>query len=196
MISHADSSEGPFSGADAAIIAEAFRKALRRPDIAGPIEEGSPKSQEQHRPLSREREEGQRDIRSVEQLAPRPASVYSPNHGSSVLSHGDSLEQPFLGADAVRMADAFRKALRKPDFAGPIGDSLEGQEQKEHRLVSRELAEEGRDIVGYAEQRRRQRQGYSLLTSPGNQLTIPSSFFLGLQGPCMLMQNVLHFCLK
>ena len=141
VISHADSSEGPFSGADATIIAEAFRKALRRPDIAGPIEEGSPKSQEQHRPLSREREEGRRDIRSVEQLAPRPASVYSPNYGSSVISHGDSLEQPFLGADAVRMADAFRKALRKPDFPGPIeGDNLEGQEQKEHRLVSRELA--------------------------------------------------------
>ena len=46
------------------------------------------------------------------------------------------------------MADAFRKALRKPDFAGPIeeGDGPEGQEQKEHQLLSRELAEEGRDI--------------------------------------------------
>lgn len=48
------------------------------------------------------------------------------------------------------MADAFRKALRKPDFAGRTieeGDSPDGQEeQKEHLLLSRELAEEGRDI--------------------------------------------------
>jgi hypothetical protein len=43
------------------------------------------------------------------------------------------------------MADAFRKALRKPDFAGRTieeADSPEGEEQ----LLSRELAEEGRDI--------------------------------------------------
>ncbi|KAH9179326.1 hypothetical protein EDB89DRAFT_2160830 [Lactarius sanguifluus] len=81
-------------------------------------------------------------------VAPHPASVYSPNDGSSMISHAHSTETPFSGADAAIMADAFRKALRKPDFAGPIeeGDSPEGQEQKEHRLLSRELAEEGRDI--------------------------------------------------
>jgi hypothetical protein len=81
--------------------------------------------------------------------APRPASVYSPNDGSSMISHSHSAETPFSGADAAIMADAFRKALRKPDFAGRTieeGDSPEAQEQKEHRLLSRELAEEGRDI--------------------------------------------------
>jgi hypothetical protein len=79
----------------------------------------------------------------------RPASLYSPNDGSSMISHAHSTDTPFSGADAAIMADAFRKALRKPDFAGrPIeeGDSPESQEQKEHRLLSRELAEEGRDI--------------------------------------------------
>jgi hypothetical protein len=81
-------------------------------------------------------------------VAPHPASVYSPNDGSSMISHAHSSETPFSGADAAIMADAFRKALRKPDFAGPIeeGDSPEGQEQKDNRLLSRELAEEGRDI--------------------------------------------------
>ncbi|KAF8272008.1 hypothetical protein EI94DRAFT_1697803 [Lactarius quietus] len=81
-------------------------------------------------------------------VAPHPASMYSPNDGSSMISHAHSSETPFSGADAAIMADAFRKALRKPDFAGPIeeGDSPDGQEQKEHRLLSLELAEEGRDI--------------------------------------------------
>ncbi|KAN0123491.1 hypothetical protein V8E52_002823 [Russula decolorans] len=77
----------------------------------------------------------------------RPASLSSPNDGSSTISH--STETPFSGADAAIMADAFRKALRKPDFVGRTieeGDSPESQEQKEHRLLSRELAEEGRDI--------------------------------------------------
>ncbi len=65
--------------------------------------------------------------------------------GSSTISRGS---EPFSGADAAIMAEAFRKALRKPDFADrPIeGDSPEGQEQKERRSLSREPAEEGRDI--------------------------------------------------
>lgn len=81
--------------------------------------------------------------------APRPASLYSPNDGSSMVSHAHSTDTPFSGADAAIMADAFRKALRKPDFAGGTieeGDSPESQEPKEHQLLSRELAEEGRDI--------------------------------------------------
>lgn len=55
---------------------------------------------------------------------------------------------PFSGADAAIMADAFRKALRKPDFAGrPVdeGESPENADRKEE-LLNRELAEEGRDI--------------------------------------------------
>ncbi len=82
--------------------------------------------------------------------APRPASLSSPNDGSSMISHAHSSETPFSGADAAIMADAFRKALRKPDFVGRTieeGDSPEAQEeQKENLLLSRELAEEGRDI--------------------------------------------------
>jgi hypothetical protein len=81
--------------------------------------------------------------------AARPASFSSPNDGSSMTSHAHSSETPFSGADAAIMADAFRKALRKPDFVGGTieeVDTPEGQEQKEHLLLSRELAEEGRDI--------------------------------------------------
>ena len=66
-----------------------------------------------------------------------------------MVSHAHSTDTPFSGADAAIMADAFRKALRKPDFAGGTieeGDSPESQEPKEHQLLSRELAEEGRDI--------------------------------------------------
>jgi hypothetical protein len=80
--------------------------------------------------------------------AHRPASL-SPNDGSSMISHTHSTETPFSGADAAIMADAFRKALRKPDFVGGTieeVDTPEVQEQKEHLLLSRELAEEGRDI--------------------------------------------------
>jgi hypothetical protein len=47
------------------------------------------------------------------------------------------------------MADAFRKALRKPDFNGsPVeeGDSPDSQQANTGELMSRELAEEGRDI--------------------------------------------------
>lgn len=49
------------------------------------------------------------------------------------------------------MADAFRKALRKPDFAGrPVeeGESPEhdNPEANEDELLNRELADEGRDI--------------------------------------------------
>jgi hypothetical protein len=48
------------------------------------------------------------------------------------------------------MADAFRKALRKPDFAGrPVeeGESPENNpEANEDELLNRELADEGRDI--------------------------------------------------
>jgi len=49
------------------------------------------------------------------------------------------------------MADAFRKALRKPDFAGrPVeeGESPENDnpEANEDVLLNRELADEGRDI--------------------------------------------------
>ncbi|KAJ4481953.1 hypothetical protein J3R30DRAFT_3285633 [Lentinula aciculospora] len=69
-ISHGGSAGegGPFSGADAAIIANAFRTMLRKPDFAdAPVEEGeSPDSQDRGRvELNRELAEEGRDIRSV-----------------------------------------------------------------------------------------------------------------------------------
>ncbi|KZV62465.1 hypothetical protein PENSPDRAFT_591369 [Peniophora sp. CONT] len=92
------------------------------------------------------------------------ASVHSPQRDdASLASHsqsgGHSMNDPglFSGADAAIMADAFRKVLRKPDFAGrPIeeGDSPDSQEAPAsgegpagtNRLMNWELAEEGRDI--------------------------------------------------
>lgn len=77
-------------------------------------------------------------------------SAVSPD-GASVTSHANSAgDGPFSGADAAIMADAFRKALRKPDFAGePVeeGDSPDVHEDRnEDDIMNRELAEEGRDI--------------------------------------------------
>lgn len=63
-------SDGPFSGADAAVMAEAFRTTLRQPDFAGrPVEEGdSPDAiaerQESQLLAQRLAEEG-KDLRSV-----------------------------------------------------------------------------------------------------------------------------------
>ena len=81
---------------------------------------------------------------SQQQLAPsmtHDAESTTSRPGSA----GDS--GPFSGADAAIMADAFRKMLRKPDFAAaaPVeeGESPEGQDEQ---IINRELAEEGRDI--------------------------------------------------
>ncbi len=63
-------SDGPFSGADAAVMAEAFRTTLRQPDFIGrPVEEGeSPEATAERREnellTQRLAEEG-RDLRSV-----------------------------------------------------------------------------------------------------------------------------------
>lgn len=79
----------------------------------------------------------------------RAPSLVSPDGASTISRAGSAGEGgPFSGADAAIMADAFRKALRKPDFAGrPVeeGDSPENPEAKSE-LLNRELAEEGRDI--------------------------------------------------
>lgn len=79
--------------------------------------------------------------------------------GASTISRAHSESAPFSGADAAIMADAFRKALRKPDFAGGLGHPEEGdtpesaKERHEAELLSRELAEEGRDIRSVASSR-------------------------------------------
>lgn len=69
------------------------------------------------------------------------------NDGASIMSGSDA--GPFSGADAAIVADAFRQALRKPDFAGrPVeeGESPDQPEPEHQELIDRELAEEGRDI--------------------------------------------------
>lgn len=72
------------------------------------------------------------------------------SHEASTISRATSAEQgPFSGADAAIMADAFRKALRKPDFAGqPVeeGESPPEGSKNDDELIDRELAEEGRGI--------------------------------------------------
>ncbi|EAU85807.2 hypothetical protein CC1G_05024 [Coprinopsis cinerea okayama7 len=78
------------------------------------------------------------------------------NAPSVVLHDGESGVSgeggPFSGADAAIMADAFRKMLRKPDFAavdeGESPDSANdpGGPAGGQHMLSRELAEEGRDI--------------------------------------------------
>lgn len=79
----------------------------------------------------------------------RAPSVVSPD-GASSISHGGSAGEggPFSGADAAIIANAFRTMLRKPDFAdAPVeeGESPDSQDRGRVEL-SRELAEEGRDI--------------------------------------------------
>ncbi|KAG2153044.1 uncharacterized protein EDB93DRAFT_1336433 [Suillus bovinus] len=75
----------------------------------------------------------------------RPASIVSPDGASDISrAHSAGDTGPFSGADAAIMADAFRKALRKPDFAGPPVE--EAEDQRDDAIMSRELAEEGRDI--------------------------------------------------
>lgn len=111
-------------------------------------------------PQSPEMEEGSQRLYDPHvPTAGRAASFNTPNDDASMVSHAQSAAHSagdsglFSGADAAIMADAFRKVLRKPDFAGgaPIeeGESPESQEvprQQDHRLMNWELAEEGRDI--------------------------------------------------
>ena len=66
-----------------------------------------------------------------------------------MISHSHSTERKSSGADEAITADAFRKAVQKPDFAYRTiesGGTSEAQEQTEHWLLSRELVEEGGDI--------------------------------------------------
>lgn len=74
------------------------------------------------------------------------ASVHD---GASTMSRAGSAgnnEAPFSGEDAAIMADAFRKMLRKPDFAARRVEEGESPEEGKESILGRELAEEGRDI--------------------------------------------------
>jgi len=67
----------------------------------------------------------------------------------SLISRSNSAHESglFSGADAAIMADAFRMALRKPEFmGGSPEESSEEKARKEAELLNKELAEEGRDI--------------------------------------------------
>ena len=80
----------------------------------------------------------------------RPSSPPGEGHDGASMMSRTSDAGPFSGADAAIMANAFRQALRKPDFAdrpveeGESPDDQHGQSRAE--LINLGLAEEGRDI--------------------------------------------------
>ncbi|KAG5643621.1 hypothetical protein DXG03_000588 [Asterophora parasitica] len=77
--------------------------------------------------------------------------------GASTISRTGSAannEGPFSGADAAIMADAFRKMLRKPDFAQrPVSEGEVPGHDDDGEMIHRELAEEGRDIRSVSSER-------------------------------------------
>lgn len=84
----------------------------------------------------------------------RPSSPGELHDGASMTSRVSDAG-PFSGADAAIMANAFRQALRKPDFADRPVEEGESPDDQPHagatgpghsHLINQELAEEGRDI--------------------------------------------------
>lgn len=74
---------------------------------------------------------------------------------SSMMSGSDTTGPGMLsGADAAIVADAFRQAMRKPDFSGRPVEEDESPDQldedeaaaRDRELMNMELAKEGRDI--------------------------------------------------
>ncbi|KAF9778610.1 hypothetical protein BJ322DRAFT_476452 [Thelephora terrestris] len=84
--------------------------------------------------------------------APRPIEGKpTGDDGPLAISRSNSAQESglFSGADAAIMADAFRMALRKPEFIGEANESPEDspeEKAQEAELLTKELAEEGRDI--------------------------------------------------
>ncbi|KAI0670946.1 hypothetical protein C8Q78DRAFT_1078901 [Trametes maxima] len=87
----------------------------------------------------------------------RPSSPGGEGHDGASMMSRTSDAGPFSGADAAIMANAFRQALRKPDFAdrpheeGESPDDAAGvagvaPAHAHSHLINQELAEEGRDI--------------------------------------------------
>lgn len=76
----------------------------------------------------------------------RPSSIVSPDGVSDISrTHSAGDQRPFFTmSDAAIISDAFRTALRKPEF--PEATVEEPEERREDTLMNRELAEEGRDI--------------------------------------------------
>lgn len=92
-------------------------------------------------------------------LLPPIRSAPSIRYNDSIASRTSAAgEAVITGSDAAIMADAFRKALRKPDFAdrpqedreSPKNDNFNEQEEA---LLSRELAEEGKNIRSVSSER-------------------------------------------
>jgi hypothetical protein len=92
----------------------------------------------------------------------RTSSIRFPgqgNDGASVVSGSD--KAPFSGADAAIISDAFRLALRKPDFADRPAEEGESPDQladapkmtRKEELMRSELADEGRDIRSVSSER-------------------------------------------
>jgi len=79
--------------------------------------------------------------------APGPHEKTTGDDGS-LISRSNSAQESglFSGADAAIMADAFRMALRKPEFMGGPPEERPEEKEKETELLNKELAEEGRDI--------------------------------------------------
>lgn len=74
-------------------------------------------------------------------------SVLLPDGASTISRAGSADAGPFSGQDAQIMADAFRKMLRKPDFADSLAEETDVPDiPKEEEIINRALAEEGRDI--------------------------------------------------
>jgi hypothetical protein len=86
-------------------------------------------------------------------LSPPVRNAPSIRYNDSVASRTNSAAEGVItGTDAAIMADAFRKALRKPDFADRPQEEGESPEtngevnETEALLLNRELAEEGHNI--------------------------------------------------
>ena len=96
-------------------------------------------------------------VRSPPSVQPDKASVHSKGTADPMISTNE----------AAYMADAFRKALRKPDFADRPPEEGESPEsnavQKEEELLKSELAGEGRNIQSVSSER-----GVKVVTDDGD----------------------------
>lgn len=94
-------------------------------------------------------------------LPPPVRNAPSIRYNDSIASRTNSAAEGVItGTDAAIMADAFRKALRKPDFADRPQEEGESPEtnnndtnETEALLLNRELAEEGQNIRSVSSER-------------------------------------------
>jgi len=94
------------------------------------------------------------------QSPPPPNPSLTRHDGASTISRANSTDVggPFSGADAALMAHAFRETLRKPEFDElPPAENDEAAQAdaaaREAELMSKELADEGRDIRSVSSER-------------------------------------------